>query len=152
MWNSTLPAHSAFWKARLNRKLVESALELGMPAMALLDRNGCMAPYDSIPAQGAMNYALMLEQKLRSHLSARDSLLRRGCRANTLPNLPVFRCSVKLVRVIRISVASSHDSKCGRRRSKKEQPSLMIWRDMLPGWRSLRNSVQEMVEGRKCSR
>jgi error-prone DNA polymerase len=36
---------------------------------------GCTAPHDSIPAQGAMNYALMSEQKFQSHLAARGSRL-----------------------------------------------------------------------------
>jgi len=61
----------------------------GLEVVTKLSSGDGMAPHDSIPAQGAMNYALILEQKLRSHLSARDSLLRRGCRANTFPNLPV---------------------------------------------------------------
>jgi DNA polymerase III alpha subunit len=84
-------------------KLIERALELEMPAMALLDRNGV---YGS-----ARFHTSARRNELRAHVGAEiavsslGSRPRRGCRISTLPNQPVFRCSVRLVKAIRISVA-----------------------------------------------
>jgi error-prone DNA polymerase len=69
-------------------KLIERALELGMPAMALLDRNGVYgsARFHTSARRNELRAHVGAEVSVASRgsrLAARGSRLRCGCRINT---------------------------------------------------------------------
>ena len=107
--------------------LIERAVELEMPAMALLDRNGV---YGS-----ARFHTSAKRNDIRAHVGAeicgvelRSAAQRRppGCRISTLPSRLVCLCSASPAKAIRISASSLRSSKCGRRRSRRARLTSMI--------------------------
>ena len=114
-------------------ELIERAVELEMPAMALLDRNGVYGSADSIPARNGMTFAPMSERRLRYRALARGSRRRHGCRISTSRNLRGCRCSANRAKAIRISASSSRSSRCARRRSRKARPHFDDLQQYAPG-------------------
>ena len=121
-------------------ELIERAVELEMPAMALLDRNGV---YGS-----ARFHTSAKRNGIRAHVGAEIAVSSfgprltppHGCRISTCRNLHACLCSASPGLAIRIFASSSRSSRCGRRarrrRSHLRRPAAVRLRPGLPDrWR-----------------
>jgi hypothetical protein len=102
----TASAFSFLEGASQPESLVERAVALEMPAMALLDRNGVYGSARFHTARSETRFALMLERRSRYRASVAALPLRHGCRIGTSPNLPGCRSSVNPAKAIRTSASS----------------------------------------------
>ena len=132
----TPPAPSAFLRPPRSRKqLIERAVALEMPAMALLDHNGV---YGS-----ARFHTSGKRNGMRAHIGAEISVsqLRNAADAAGMAAAPASstnrrgcRCSAHRARAIRISASSSRSSRCARRRRARARRPSTIWANMPAGW------------------
>ena len=105
-------------------ELIERAVELEMPAMALLDRNGV---YGS-----ARFHTSAKRNDIRAHVGAEIAVSSFGPRLTPpawlphqhIPSPRVCRCSANRAKAIRIFASSSRSSRCARRRKSEGAATL----------------------------
>ena len=96
-------------------KLVERAVEVGMPAVALLDHNGVYGSARFHTAAKRNGIRAHIGAEIVSRALALASPLQHGCLINTSPSLRGCLSCASRGRDIRTSASSSRDSSCGRR-------------------------------------